>query len=725
MSTAVGFARLSPTVQRWVWAQGWTELRDVQQRAIGPVMDGQDLVLASATASGKTEAAFLPLMSRAAQDGVGVGLRILYVSPLKALINDQSRRLEYLAESVGLSVTPWHGDTAASRKRRLLERPNGVLLITPESLEAMFVLRGSAVRTFFGGLDYVVVDELHSFVASERGRQLQSLLRRVELAIGRVVPRIGLSATIGDLQLASAFLRPEAPSDVEIVHSSVSRHEVQVQIRGYEDRASDADDDGASDAALAIADHLYRVVREGTHIVFANRRADVEEQVHLLQRCAECGGTSDIFWAHHGNLAKDVREDAESALRGERPATVVATTTLELGIDVGSVDTIAQVGRPPSVSSMRQRLGRSGRRHGDPSVLRVYLSEQEVSARTSPPDTLRDGVVQSVAMVLLLTERWCESPTPGALHLSTLVQQVLSVAAERGGFRPHEAWTALCRDGPFDAVSSGMFRDLLRDMAAHDLLSQDHTGTILLGYEGERLVNRFDFYSAFMTTDEYRLVAGPRTIGTLPLDRPVRVNDLLLFAARRWRVLAVRDAERIIELQPAPGGRAPTFSGSGALVADEIRRAMRSVYESDADYPYLDAGARRLLGEGRAAYARLGLGSTPSLAWGSDVVLFPWVGDRALNTLALMLKREGLREDRDGAAILVRELDVAAIRSDLSSIVQSPRTAEELASEVDTKQVEKHHGFLGEGLLNADYASSQLAVEAAVVAAQSLLTPPV
>ena len=708
------FDRLAEPIRRWAWQQGWHTLRDIQERAVDPILAGRDVVLASATASGKTEAAFLPLLSRTIK---GEGLRILYVSPLKALINDQSRRLEPLADAIGTTVTPWHGDVAGSRKRRLRGTPAGILLITPESLEAMFVTHGSELTAFFGGLDYVVIDELHSFIATERGRQLQSLMHRVELAIGRTVPRVGLSATLGDIRAAAGFLRPGAENAPKIVESTVSRREIRLQVRGYIQPEAAGHD--ALPEPLEIVDDLYDVVSGGTHIVFANRRADVEEYVHLLKRRAERDGAPDEFWPHHGSLAKDVREDGEDALRSERPATVVATTTLELGIDVGSVDTIAQIGPPPSVSSMRQRLGRSGRRDGDPSVLRVYLEEAPVTVRTPPQDELRESVVQSVAMVQLLIDGFNESPRDGALHLSTLVQQVLSLAAQRGGFRADDAWRALCGQGPFTAVTADLFAELLRDLASHDLLTQTHDGTIMLDLQGERLVNHHDFYSAFVTSAEYRLVVGPRTLGTLPVSRPLLVGDLLLFAGRRWRVLEVRDAERVIELEPAPGGRAPAFSGGAALVDDAVRRRMRLVYEANGDEPYLDPGARRLLAEGRSTYRRLGLRESPLIPWGQDVVLFPWIGDRTLDTLALMLRRERFDEAaRDGVAVLVPRGTAAQVLAALERILVHPPSAVDLASEIRNKQVEKHHDVLSESLLNADYASSRLDVEAALQAAR-------
>jgi ATP-dependent helicase Lhr and Lhr-like helicase len=388
------------------------------------------------------------------------------------LINDQCRRLEPLGEALGLPVTPWHGDVPQALKRRLRDRPAGILLITPESVEAMLARRGSSVAAFFGEHDYVVVDELHSFIATERGRQLQSLLHRVELVIGRSVPRVGLSATLGDLEQAARFLRPDGAVP-DMVESTVARRNVKLQLRGYRD-------------ADAADDHLYGVVAHGTHIVFANQRAEVEVRVQALKRRAEGSGRAgDGFWAHHGSLAKELREDAATALRAERDATVVATTTLELGIDVGSVDTIVQLGTPPSASSMRQRLGRSGRRDGDASILRIYAEEQAITVRTPPQDQLRETVAQSAAMVQLLVEGYNETPTPGALHLSTLVQQVLSLVAQRGGIRADDGWRSLCATGPFREAGTAQFAMLFRDLADHDLLMQTHDGTILLGLEGE------------------------------------------------------------------------------------------------------------------------------------------------------------------------------------------------------------------------------------------------
>jgi len=191
------FFLLHEKVQRWIWRHEWRELRDVQERAIPPILEGRsDIILAAATAGGKTEAAFLPIVSRLIA-GSGPGISCLYVSPLKALINDQFGRMEALCADLDIAVHRWHGDVSADRKRKVLRDPTGVLLITPESIEALMVLHGTAIPALFAGLRYVVVDELHSFIGSERGRQLQSLLHRIEVCVRRRMPRVGLSATLG------------------------------------------------------------------------------------------------------------------------------------------------------------------------------------------------------------------------------------------------------------------------------------------------------------------------------------------------------------------------------------------------------------------------------------------------------------------------------------------------------------------------------------------------
>jgi ATP-dependent helicase Lhr and Lhr-like helicase len=237
-SESASFRLLDERIQRWIWTAGWTELRDAQERAIPLILDGKDdVIIAASTASGKTEAAFLPILTRLATPSGSPGLAI-YVSPLKALINDQWRRLEGLAETLEIPVTPWHGDIGQQRKARFLKNPAGCLLITPESLEALLVRHGHGLAGLLIDLRYVVIDELHAFIGTERGKQLQSLLHRIEKAVGRPVCSIGLSATLGNMAGAAEFLRPDGRCKVTLVSSEEAGQELKVLIKGVQETAT-------------------------------------------------------------------------------------------------------------------------------------------------------------------------------------------------------------------------------------------------------------------------------------------------------------------------------------------------------------------------------------------------------------------------------------------------------------------------------------------------------
>lgn len=716
------FTRLAEPIRRWIYQQQWSGLRDIQEQSVAPVLAGDtDVIISSGTASGKTEAAFVPIASALASDEAG-GIAVLCVSPLKALINDQARRLEPLFESIQLPVHRWHGDVGQATRRDVLGGKGGVLLITPESLEAFFVLRGHQVPQLFAGLRYVVVDEFHAFIGSERGMQLQSLLHRMETAVRRRIPRIALSATLGDLDAACELLRPGAGPRVSRIVSDKNRSEVQLQVRGYSvsPEGDELDDDEPDTGSDRLEGDLFRVLRGGRHLVFANRRGDVEHFADVLRRRCEALRVPNEFWPHHGSLEKGLREDAETALRTPgRPASVIATTTLELGIDVGAVESIAQIGTPPSVASMRQRLGRAGRR-GSPAILRVYIREPSIRAHTPPHGRLRMPLVQTVAMVRLLAQRWYEPPAMGALHLSTLVQQVLSLLAQHGEATAEQTFKLLCQAGPFRAVDAPTFLALLRDLGRAELVTQIHTGALVLGGVGERLVNQYDFYAAFTSPEEYRLEAGSRTLGTLPITYPVTVDLTLVFAGRRWKVTDVDDEQKVISVVPAGGGRPPSFGGSAAAVHDRVRQEMRAVYLSDDTPPFLDPEAQSLLAQGRTEFRRLELHERSMIPWESGTLWFPWIGDRVLGTLQLQLASCGIPANAEGAALVIGAFAPDELRVVLRRLASAgPADGRILAESVANKHVEKHHVWLSDPLLAADYASGRLDVAGALAAVRT------
>lgn len=723
-------------MQRWIYDRGWTSLHDAQERAIGPIVDGdRDVIIAAATATGKTEAAFLPILSNLAgaadrkacverdrwtaydplaepATGNPVGVQVLYVSPLKALINDQHRRLEQICERVDVPVHRWHGDVSAAAKQKLVAEPSGVLLITPESLEAIFVNRGPLVPRLFAGLRYIVIDELHSFLATQRGAQLQSLMNRIELAARRQPTRIGLSATLGDMGQAAAFLRPPDPEQVMVVESRSDRRGLMLQMRGYvatPPPVSGAETEQAGRRVtveetergdvVAIAGHLFGHLRGQDNLVFANTRNQVETYADLLARRSDRERVPNEFWPHHGNLSKDLRETVEAQMKDRsRPATAVSTSTLELGIDIGSVTSVAQIGPPPSVASLRQRLGRSGRRD-DPAVLRLYVSEPPLGRRSLPIDRLRCGVVQATAMVRLMLRRWLESPDDPGFNYSTLIQQIMSVIAQHGGATATDLHRALCGPGPFHLVDEARFARLLRAMASHDLIIQTTDGLLLHGTAGERHVNHYRFYTAFHTADEWRVVVTGETLGTIPIHRPLREGVLLIFAGKRWKVTGVDRPARIVEVERSGGGVPHFFGGDVPAVSGRVRAEMVTIYRS-TDVPlWLDANAQQLLAEGRAAFDRLRLSDAIVLAHESEVLLFPWTGDRALHTAALALSGQGLEASAEGPAIRIHGASTGQVTAALGDLLDNPPpTPAELAAVIENREMDKWDWVLDDRL---------------------------
>ena len=487
------------------------------------------------------------------------------MSPLRALINDQFRRLRDLCETVELPVHAWHGDIASSRKSRALRNPRGILLITPESLEAMFVLRGPQIPKLFAGLRGIVIDELHALLGTERGIHTRSLLTRLEVAAGRRVRRVGLSATLGDMGLAARYLRPDEPAAVEVLESTEDSFALTMQLRGYEvphcppvrHRLADADDAGQGTASppqasaeRQIAEHMFQKLRGTTNLVFAGSRQSVELFSDLLRRKSERERVPNEFFPHHASLSAEHRAFVEERLkRKQQPTTAVCTSTLELGIDIGDVRCVGQINAPFSVSSLRQRLGRSGRRKR-PAELRMYVLERSATEGAHPADSLRLRLVRSVAMVELLRERWCESPADQALHLSTLLHQILSVVAEKGGATASQMYSTLCERGPFKLVDKTLFGQVLRRMGAPDvaLLEQSRDGVLLPGREGERVLEHYSFYAVFETPSEYRVLHAGRTLGTIPEVTFFVVDMTIIFSGRRWRITAIDHRDKVIEV---------------------------------------------------------------------------------------------------------------------------------------------------------------------------------
>jgi len=671
------YERLHPKIKGWVRSQGWKSLRPVQVNATNAILDGTgDVLISASTAAGKTEAAFLPILTSVA-GRIERGLSVLYVSPLKALINDQFIRLDQICEEMGVPIVRWHGDSSQAAKAKFAKEARGFALITPESIEAMFVRHPDRIQSLLSSLDFMVIDEVHAFMQGARGLHLGSLIKRIAAVSKKHTRRVGLSATIGDLSLAAAWLRPDAPANVYILDDPGSGLDLMLQIRGYVDAVprrplkgemnkhpnADQDSDEPGDeepredvpaiAINAIGDHLFDVLRGSNNLVFGGSRRVVEIIADALRGKSERQGVPNEFYPHHGNLSKELREDLERRLKaGDLPTTAVCTTTLELGIDIGSVKSVAQIGAPRSISSLRQRLGRTGRREGEPSVLRIYAVEPALDEKSSFVDEMRQDVVRAVAAIRLLAQKFSEPPSTSEALATGLLHQTLSIITERGGVRADAAYALLAGPGPFSEVEPRDYIELLRHAKSLEIVEQAPGGILMLGETGEQLVQARDFYPLFIVTQEWRLVVGSKPLGTIPLSNPVALGNLVLFAGRRWKIITVDEKAHVIEVEPHKGGQVPAFEHqSGEEVHTRLVEEMRTVYESDSVPSFLDATARDLLAQGRDTYRRAGLARQNVLEMGGTVLLFPWAGTSTLAAMCVALQGIGIKSEDNGVGI--------------------------------------------------------------------------
>lgn len=730
-----GFARLAPPLQRILWELGWKDLRHNQIKALPLILDTQDdVVISAATAAGKTEAAFLPLLTRlwqrqqslirpdedAATSGCGPNGLILYVAPVKALINDQVARLHIFCERMDIPVYPWHGDVGQTSRKRFFVNPRGVVLITPESLESLLFRRGADVRQIFSELQAVVVDELHAFIGNVRGCQLQSLLHRLEAQLDRRVQRIGLSATLGDIGLAAEFLRPGQGKAVQIIATLGEKRHLQLAVKAIMQPNSVTQTE--QDAHWAIAGELFERLRGANYLVFPAGVGMVEFYADALRTYCENAGLPVTYFPHHGRLAKSEREETESELkRGHQPVTAICTTTLEMGIDIGAIKGVVQIGAPQTVSSLCQRIGRAGRREADVAVLWQYCVAETLSPGANCVDSFYQDLIQAVAIVQLYFAKWYEPPRLGALNYSTLIQQVLSLVGERHGVTAAVAYKMLCKNGPFKTVTEASFIAILRAMSAKDLLMQDSNKLLLHGARGERVVNHYSFYAAFPDSQDYRLRQAGKELGTLPIQGTTMRGDVITFAGRRWMIDAIDHEKRLVDLIASGMGKLPRTGGQSMPIHTRVRQEMRAILDSEDVPAWLDTNAKSLLQDARRQYKALHLSTQQYVSEGSCVYLFLWCGDQIQDALVALLTNEGQQAENNGICIKVKNSNRETVKSSLKIIASKIcPSANEIINRKNVTDIEKWDWVLPDDLFLASYASRELDLDEAHALCQHL-----
>lgn len=657
------FDRYAPFIQDYIYRSGWENLRGVQNAAGDAIFNtDENVLLTASTASGKTEAAFFPILTLLDEDPPS-SAAVLYIAPLKALINDQYERLSELCGEAGIRVTRWHGDAPASQKRKFLKKPSGVLQITPESLESMLIRKHMEIPSLFGDLRFIVIDEIHSLLRADRGGQTFCLIQRLCREAGCSPRRIGLSATIGRPEEAGKFLAagsgrgtiiPKFEGSKEVWHLSME-HFFNSDPQADEGKVMAADtpaEEPASDRAPKAADpgvgYIFEHTRGRKCLIFTNSREECEAVCQNLRQYCEARHEPDRFLIHHGNLSASYRESAEEEMKDDDSLmSVCATATLELGIDIGKLERAFQIDAPFTVSGFLQRMGRTGRR-GNPSEMWFVMREDHPEARAMLPEFIPWYLIQGIALVqLYIEERFVEPPRTEKLPFSLLYHQTMSTLASCGEMTPAELASRVLPLPAFHRISQDDFRILLRHLLETDHINWTEGGGLILGITGERIVNNYKFFAVFQENIEYTVHSGSEELGTIV--KPPPAGEKIAIAGRVWVVEEVDHKRREVYVSLVKGNIPAYFGDVPGDINTRILERMYGVLCEDRQYPYLMKHAVSRLAEARETFRKAGIGGHPLVTLGGNMwVLFPWLGTYAFLALERFLKlkcgeRLGLR----------------------------------------------------------------------------------
>lgn len=717
------FSRFPDFIKEYIYRSGWESFREVQLDA-AEVIFGSDenLLLSSATASGKTEAAFLPILTDLCESPVVGSIGAIYIAPLKSLINDQFARMDELLEHSGIPIHHWHGDVSASHKAEMLRSPSGILQITPESLESMLINRSNDLPRLFGGLRWVVIDEVHTLFGSDRGNQIICLLSRLAAKTGVYPRRIGLSATVGDLAAASDWLGEGSrrTTAAPVPERRKLRWRLGLEHFYINDTPTDGRTDayGSRNAVDAGYDYLYSVLRGKHALVFSNSREETEYVTATLRQIADRRGEEDVFMIHHGNLSASLREDAEVRMReADRKTVTCATVTMELGVDIGKLERVAQIGSPHSVASFLQRLGRSGR-SGSPSEMFMLFREEAELPNTPLPQLIPWDLLRAIAIIELYTvDGFIEPPAVRALPFSLMFHQTLCILASFGELKPAALAERVMSMPPFAKVTREEYKALLVSMIKDDFVEATEEGGLIVGLRGEKLTSSFKFYAVFRDSEDYTVRCESEEIGTITTPPPV--GDRFALAGYVWETLEVDTARRLIFVRRVGGKMEISWPGSSGEIHTRILEKMLEVLVGEAEYKYLMPGAAKRLNVARRLAATVEAGRRMIIPLGGrSYCMFPWLGTRAFRTMRRYLSRNSHRygisdiqsegccyitfrsEDYEDAAALERAIGIDIRREGIDP--------QDLVGDGEAPVFEKFDEFVPKDLLRRAYAVDRL-----------------
>lgn len=676
------FNRLAPFIQDFIYQNKWEELRGNQVAACEVIFDSDDnLLLSSGTASGKTEAAFLPVLTEL-YNKPSSSVGVVYISPLKALINDQFKRLEQMLLDSNIPVTKWHGDASQTQKNKLIKNPEGLLQITPESLESLITNKRGACLSMFSDLRFVIIDEVHYFMRDVRGLQLLCVLERLKALTGVNPRRIGLSATLGDVTLAQNWLNTGTGHECAAPITDEGKKKVRLHIERFVNYAEERDlvERDASGAVTYVNDgdigdrehyeYLFKQTLDKKTIIFNNSREETEFVLAHLREIALKNKAPDVYRVHHGNVSALLRENTEDEMKSADEKIVTgATVTLELGIDIGSLDQAVQVGAPLNCSSFAQRLGRCGRRGQIPQLLFTFVE----SIRINSADILGPinwEFIRTIGIIeLYLKDRWIE-PIPPLNHAYNLLyHQTMSILKSNGEMSPAGLASAVLSLGCFKHIPQSDYKHLLSHLIGIDQLQRTEHGGLIIGREGEKVVSSHKFLTVFIAP-EYLLVKDEnRTIGTVDKVYPVGVRFAL--AGLAWETVDVNEKSKVIFVKRVPGISVVDWNVDfTAELHTVLVRKIRSILKENNPYPYNSIRCRERLQE--IQYITRNSGILDNLVTPLSerkYAIFPWIGTRQLMTLNYALRHRKIKSKLPWITCVYLEVIFDGTKEELENII--------------------------------------------------------
>lgn len=627
------FNLLSKKMQKKVWDMKWDNFTPIQEKTIPIIMNtNKNVIISSGTASGKTEAAFLPILSLI-EESAKTSLKVIYVSPLKALINNQFDRIYKLCKSLEIAIHRWHGDVDQNKKNKFIKNPSGILQITPESIESILINRTESANMVFKNVEFIIIDEIHSFFNSERGVQLRSLLYRLEYYNNSKPRIIGLSATIDNFDFVRKWVNIKDTDSVEIIEAKDSDKKLYYSLMHF-------NQDEFGKKPLELFEDIRELTKENKSIIFCNSRGEVEEATVLLNRLSGKEGIGETYYAHHSSIDKKEREYVEKRMsESSSPQTVVATSSLELGIDIGAIELVIQMDSTFTVSSLKQRLGRSGRKKDSSQLLQIYT-------------TKNDSLLQSLAVMELLLEKWIEPAYGYSLPYDILFHQIISLCNETNGLTFQDLMNRIDSISIFDNLLKNKIQILIEYMVEKDYLEIiKGRNEYIVGLEGERLLRSKEFYAVFLSSEEYTVQHGNKKIGQLDKAFPIKLNDNIILSGKLWTIISFDNKRDKVYVKTASNAKPPRYFGGGVKLHCRILEKIMELLCSTQEFKYGNETALDLLNELRTPYQTYKVNSNERIIWQTkdEMIFETFTGTKIFRTLVWMLKVSRINvEEYDG-----------------------------------------------------------------------------